>query len=338
MQKPLLSICIPTFNRSQHLVNCLHSIHSAAKSIDVEFEVCVSDNCSSDDTESIMENLDLPIPIRYHRNESNVGIPLNFVNVVSMAKGEYAWLIGNDDLLLPDTLIRLIQLLKNRPKVDFFFVNAYHLTTEYVLEHSQPFNTNELPEKMIPCSKKTESEELPFFDLIDPNVSFDFLGGMFLSVFRRQPWIDHVHCLDSKAITAPVTFSHFDNTFPHMKIFAHAFSSSRAYFNAEPMVVCLSGAREWAPLNSMVMNVRLIEGLEIYRKKGLPFIKYVKCRNFALREFWVGVLWMLLNKKVSGLQYLKFKQSFLMNMIYPNFYLSPFIYIYEKVYFKVKRI
>ena len=43
----------------------------------------------------------------------------NFINVVSLASSKYVWMIGDDDLLLPDTLTELIPLLSNNPSVDF---------------------------------------------------------------------------------------------------------------------------------------------------------------------------------------------------------------------------
>ena len=87
------------------------------------------------------------------------------------------------------------------------------------------------------------TEKLNFFDLIKPKVSFDFLGGMFLSVFRKKNWDKYQNILCEEALESQNTFSHFDNTFPHLKIFASAFSHSSAYFNSLPMNICLTGAR-----------------------------------------------------------------------------------------------
>ena len=49
--KPLLSICIPTYNRSGYLEQCLESIVHQER-FD-EIEVIISDNCSTDDTEAV---------------------------------------------------------------------------------------------------------------------------------------------------------------------------------------------------------------------------------------------------------------------------------------------
>ncbi len=333
MKRINLSICIPTYNRAKHLQNCLQSINIAAQHLDesLKVEICISDNYSSDATEDVVRRANLTLPVKYCRNKSNLGIPRNFLNVVDMAEGEFAWLVGDDDLLIPDALMRLCKLIDTHPNVDFFYANAFHLTTEYVLSHSQPFNTVNLPNDMIPFSDKLESGECQFLDLIDPKVSFDFLGGMFLAVFRRSKWQENKHMLDGDAIADLRTFSHFDNTFPHVKIFAYAFSKSTAYFNPHPLIVCLTGAREWAPMQSMIMSVRLIEALELYRKVGLGFLRYLKCRNYALRAFLPQIAWMFLHPKVSGVRYVKLNKSMFGNLMYPNFYLSPFNYCKRKL-------
>ena len=98
-----LSICIPTFNRSIHLNNCLNSIKIAKQNSDMPLEVCISDNCSSEKIESIISNYKKELDIVYNRNNKNIGLGNNILKSVSIASGEFAWIIGNDDLILPDT-------------------------------------------------------------------------------------------------------------------------------------------------------------------------------------------------------------------------------------------
>lgn len=325
-----LSICIPTYNRAGHLANCLNSIILCNSRSELKFQVCVSDNNSDDETESVVRHAQTIIDIKYQKNSRNLGIPRNFLKVVGMADGEFVWLLGDDDLLMPDCLQRLVGLINEHPDVDFFYVNAYHLTTQYVMSFPQPFDTNNLPSRMEKFSSLTSGGEIPFLRLVDPRVSFDFLGGMFLSVFRRQKWGACQGVLDEGAITDPRTFSHFDNTFPHIKIFASAFSGSKAYFNANPFSVCLTGAREWAPMYPLVRSVRMVEALDEYRKNGLPFLHYLRCRNFALSNFLPDVVRMLVCPEQSGRRYVSLVKLMLRNMLYPNFYLSPFIPLIRK--------
>ena len=322
-----LSICIPTFNRSAHLANCLNSIVLCDAQSEIKFQICISDNHSTDETEHVVRQAQSVLDIKYHKNKSNLGIPRNFLKVVSMADGEFIWLIGDDDLLLPNAITDLYNLIDDHLSVDFFYVNSFHLHTEFLENYPAPFDTSNLPKDMIPFSDWPNAGEMNFLDLINPKVSFDFLGGMFLSVFRKKNWDLNVKVLDEQAILDNRTFSHFDNTFPHVKIFAKAFASSKAYFNNKPLNVCLTGAREWVPMYPFIHSVRLVEALEEYRKNGLPFWKYVYCKNFALNNFIPDFVNMFLNKDNSGYAYINPLKLVLKYSMYPNVYLSFFYFI-----------
>jgi glycosyltransferase involved in cell wall biosynthesis len=326
-----LSICIPTFNRAKHLANCLNSIILCNAQSEFEFEVCVSDNCSTDDTEDVVRHAQSAIQIKYQKNPDNLGIPRNFLNVVSMAEGDFVWLIGDDDLLKPNAIAELYSLIDNHPQVDFFYVNTFHLNSDFLDGFPSPFNTANLPSDMAPFSTWHFDGELDFLKLINPKVSFDFLGGMFLSVFRRDQWELNKHVLDENAISDCRTFSHFDNTFPHVKIFAKAFSTSVAYFNSKPLNVCLTGAREWSPMYPFIHSVRLVEALQEYRNNGLPYWKYVYCKNSALNKFVPDFIYILLDKDKSGYAYIKPSKLLLEYCLYPNFYLSIFYFVLKRL-------
>ena len=334
----LISICIPTYNRARHLANCLHSIANCGAQAGVDFEVCVSDNGSSDDTAEVVRNAQHTLPIRYRRNETNQGIPRNFLAVVDMAQGEFAWLLGDDDLLLPGAIGRLRALIEGHPAVDFFYVNSYHLQTEYVRSFPQPFDMRNLPTDMRRFSEYREEGERPFFGLVDPNVSFDFLGGMFLVVFRRTAWQANTQVLDPAAIADMRTFSHFDNTFPHVKIFAQAFARSVAYFNAEPLSVCLTGAREWAPMYPLVHSVRLVQALREYRRNGLQLSRYLRCRNYALNNFIPDLGAMCVHGSRAGFAYLRFRRDVLSNLLFPNVYWSLPRFFGRKLWLLIQRL
>jgi glycosyltransferase involved in cell wall biosynthesis len=322
-----LSVCIPTFNRATHLANCLNSIILCNSQVDFRFQVCISDNNSTDETQEVVCKAQSKIDIKYHRNTSNLGIPRNFLNVVSMADGEFVWLIGDDDLLVPHAIEELYKLIDEHRGVDFFYVNSFHLHTEFLGDFPSPFDTANLPSNMPPFSKWAVAGEMDFLDLINPKVSFDFLGGMFLSVFRRKNWEQNVSVLDRSAIMDTRLFSHFDNTFPHVKIFAKSFSKSKAYFNTKPLNVCLTGAREWSPMYPFIRSVRLIEALQEYRNNGLPYWRYLYCKNHALKHSVPDFIKILLTRDKSGYIYIRLSKLLLEYCWFPNFYLSFFYFL-----------
>ena len=324
-----ISICIPTYNRASHLVNCLQSIILNQSKDEIDYQVCISDNASPDDTMEIVREAEKELNIKYFRHNENVGRVKNYLKVVDMADGEFVWLLGDDDLLLPDTLMRASKLINMHDDVDFFYVNSFNLSTEYVLSFPQPFDTANLPKGMTTFSTYQTSEKRSFISLVDPKVSFDFIGAMFLAIFRRENWIKNVDALNYDVITDPLTFSHFDNTFPHVKIFSRAFAGSQAYIHSDPLTVNLSGAREWAPMSPLINIVRLIEALEQYRLNGLSRRQYLRCKNFALRTFFPDYMRMLFRRKESGFSYIRPFHLLLNSLLFPNAWLSPFYYIYE---------
>ena len=71
--RPLLSICIPTFNRSELLNVCLATVLPQTVDFADIVEVVVSDNASSDATQTLLSKYAERYRFRNHRNKSNIG-------------------------------------------------------------------------------------------------------------------------------------------------------------------------------------------------------------------------------------------------------------------------
>ncbi|OAS19056.1 glycosyltransferase [Paenibacillus oryzisoli] len=110
-QHPLLSICIPTYNRASHLEHCLTSIFSQIGTCDL-VEVIVSDNASTDSTPALMNRyLELYPNLTYICNEENIGPDRNIYHVMNQANGKFVKLQGDDDFYVDGTLMPLIHVL-----------------------------------------------------------------------------------------------------------------------------------------------------------------------------------------------------------------------------------
>ena len=129
----LLSICIPTFERVEFLKNCLNSIYIASKNVKSDFEVCISDNFSSEDIKKVVNYYKKKFFIKYNRNKENLGMGKNIIQSAMMAKGEYTWIIGNDDLLFPESLKKIFLILKSNKNIYFFFINSVNLEAKYTI-------------------------------------------------------------------------------------------------------------------------------------------------------------------------------------------------------------
>lgn len=106
-KQPLLSICIPTYNRSRFLKESLERFRLAITP-DMDIEVLVSDNCSPDNTSFVVqEAINNGLKCTYVKNESNIGPDGNFLQCFRIATGKYVWLCGDDDYLIPDNFKQL---------------------------------------------------------------------------------------------------------------------------------------------------------------------------------------------------------------------------------------
>ena len=61
-----------------------------------------------------------------------------------MAKGEFCWLLGNDDIVLKNTFEKLNTLLKSKKNIDFFYLNSYQLNLNDIEKLEHPLKPNEI--------------------------------------------------------------------------------------------------------------------------------------------------------------------------------------------------
>ena len=111
---PLLSICIPTYNRSSYLDGALLRFRKALATGDYDAELIVSDNHSTDSTREVVErHISEGLECRYFRNEKNLGFDGNFMNCFRHARGKYIWLLSDDDYLIPEKFGMLYKALED---------------------------------------------------------------------------------------------------------------------------------------------------------------------------------------------------------------------------------
>ena len=92
---PLVSICIPTYNRASQLQQALTS---AMEQDYGKLEIIVVDNASTDHTAEIVSRCQkLDSRIVYTANESNIGAVNNFKAAVALANGDYVMWLADDD-------------------------------------------------------------------------------------------------------------------------------------------------------------------------------------------------------------------------------------------------
>ena len=113
MKSPILSICIPTYNRSVFLKQSLDVLCHQINSDDVE--LIISDNDSPDDTKEVVgEFIKQNSRIQYFKQDTNVGASRNFISLMNRAQGKYILLLGDDDILTDNAVSVLVDILKRK--------------------------------------------------------------------------------------------------------------------------------------------------------------------------------------------------------------------------------
>jgi glycosyltransferase involved in cell wall biosynthesis len=109
-----LSIVIPTRERIQYLQE---SIRTALAIEDIDIEIIVSDNASSDNTADILSDID-DIRFKYTHTGKRVSMRANFENGLNNCTGDYIMFFGDDDGVLPKQIPILKNILeKEKPDV-----------------------------------------------------------------------------------------------------------------------------------------------------------------------------------------------------------------------------
>ncbi|MGR5120698.1 glycosyltransferase family 2 protein [Vibrio astriarenae] len=102
MLNDLVSIITPTYNSSDTILETYQSILAQTYT---HWEWIVTDDCSSDDTYKLLEQLAASDSrIKIYQNPSNLGAAIARNNSISYASGQFLAFIDSDDLWMPNKL------------------------------------------------------------------------------------------------------------------------------------------------------------------------------------------------------------------------------------------
>jgi abequosyltransferase len=112
----ILSVCIPTFNRSEYLSKQLKNISNQiiANNLASSVEIVVSNNCSTDTTAEVIREFKNKFPGNFLNinQQENIGIR-NIYQVTRYATGQYILIISDDDVIKINTIKYIIEIIKS---------------------------------------------------------------------------------------------------------------------------------------------------------------------------------------------------------------------------------
>jgi len=129
-----------TFNGEKYLREQLVSF---AKQTILPLELVVCDDCSTDSTASIINNFAVyaPFPVRFYRNDVNLGFADNFFKAAKLCTGEWIAFSDQDDIWLPNKLAIVQRAVENSPCGDLMLVAH----TSLVADQNLRMNGKRLP-------------------------------------------------------------------------------------------------------------------------------------------------------------------------------------------------
>src|SRR2546423_1680431 len=106
-QAPYFSVCIPQYNRTSFVIEACKSLQ---RQTFTDFEVCISDDCSTDGRSGELVDFlkSSSLTFVYHKQATNVRYDANLRSAIELARGRFAFLLGNDDSLASPTVLEEI--------------------------------------------------------------------------------------------------------------------------------------------------------------------------------------------------------------------------------------
>ena len=119
--QPEISLCIPTFNRGQHLDYLLRHLFEQTPYVNLEYEILISNNDSSDNTNEIVAKWSDKLPIKYFEQEENIGGSENLSFLFKQAVSGFLVYLADDDLIDLTELKDCLLQIQSRPSVGIVY-------------------------------------------------------------------------------------------------------------------------------------------------------------------------------------------------------------------------
>lgn len=182
---PRVSVFMTTYFHEKYIRQSLDSI--LMQKTDFDYEICISDDCSEDDTCKIIKEYQEKYPfIRLNENKENIGLTANFFKVKCMCQGKYIVDLSGDDYY--------IDPYKLQKQADFLEKNPEYLAVATAIENRYDNETTAVslfPEKEK-CNRDVTLEDflknvhIPLNGLMMRNVYLDEEKREFFSLMPKM--------------------------------------------------------------------------------------------------------------------------------------------------------
>jgi glycosyltransferase involved in cell wall biosynthesis len=122
---PTVSVIVPNYNHARYLRKRIESVLGQTYQ---DFEMILLDDCSTDESRSIIGEYENDSRVRIEFNEKNSGSTFKQWNKgVRLARGRYVWIAESDDYADPRFLERMVPILEEQPEVTFAYCRSWRV-------------------------------------------------------------------------------------------------------------------------------------------------------------------------------------------------------------------
>jgi len=267
--KPILSICIPSYQKADWLQASLRGILNQLQHVPSgDVEVIVSDNASTDATADVLKELEAEFngALRYYRQSENIGQNNNYAFVLSQANGEFCWMIGNDDYLQSQALSHILKAIQAYPRVDFFYVSYFMFKPPGCPTHLDQLFKNMPLAEQLPQSYTGQHryDNQLFPHLIDlPALDLNGFTPMYAWVVRRPIW---QAAFAYNAAAEP--FKNLNGSFGYAAYIIENYSQSSFYYIGQPLLAA-SQDITWSCFSASITLRNMPDLYALLEKKGV---------------------------------------------------------------------
>lgn len=139
----LVSIIMPSYNTAEYIGKAIESVQNQTYE---NWELIIVDDCSSDNTDEIMQQYIRDSRVYYLKNEKNSGAAVSRNKAIKLAKGKWIAFLDSDDLWNPEKLEKQINFMK-RNQYDFSYTKYREIDengNDLRIEVSGPFHITKM--------------------------------------------------------------------------------------------------------------------------------------------------------------------------------------------------
>lgn len=213
-------------------------------------ELVISDNCSPDNTMEVVQAAQKRYPISYRRLPRNMGALYNQVTIVTeFAKGKYCWILGDDDLLRPGAIAKMLHIVENNPGIPYIFVNhSYEQHSERdTYAGLSPIPTNFVASRLL-CKNVDEKKVEQWEDIVFCGEVPALFTSLVCHVFLKEIWVRQAPALGKLEADVNNLTLTYEMVFPHVSMIAAEMVGKPAYYVGFPYVMFFVGSQEWLGL------------------------------------------------------------------------------------------